>query len=61
MKSADDYRRACAVIRAALSNDDVERILVSVGHTPQSIADAFSIAQAEDVVVEAFSQKGNKP
>ena len=24
--------------------------------TPQSIADAFSIAQAEDVVVEAFSQ-----
>lgn len=55
-RKASDWRRACAVIRAALSNHDVERILRQSGHDREDIAAAYVIAQAEDVVAEAFTR-----
>lgn len=47
-------RRACAVIRAALSNHELERQLTVSGFTPEAIADAFAIGQAEEIIVQAF-------
>jgi hypothetical protein len=48
------WKTACAVIRAALSNDDFERILRVSGHSGAAIADAYAIGQAEDIVALAM-------
>lgn len=72
IRNKNDVHKACAVIRCALSNDDVEKLLLSVGHSPQAIADAFAIGQGCDYLAEAFTSfdeaikqqlrlKGNKP
>lgn len=42
-------RAACRVIKAAVSNADLEQQLLQVGHTREAIADAHSIGQGEDV------------
>lgn len=59
MKKPEDVRRACAIIRDVLSNADVFGLLRAMGHDPDDIRNAYSIAQATDIVELAFTSELN--